>query len=135
MRWRGPVVARELKVWQTNVEMHGPAWVTNALAFVQGLDWSANWSYAEGMRNMRAWPVQDAKAKFSELLDRCIDEGPQLVTRRGEEAAVLVPIEEWRRLARATRPSLKELLLSDEVRTEIPIPVRGRLHRRSSRAE
>ena len=44
------------------------------------------------------WPVQDAKARFSELLDASLRDGPQVVTRRGVEAAVLVPIEEWRRL-------------------------------------
>ena len=41
---------------------------------------------------MHAWPVQDAKARFSELLDACVAEGPQVVTRRGAETAVLVPI-------------------------------------------
>ena len=42
---------------------------------------------------------------FSEFLERCLAEGPQLVTRRGTEAAVLVPVEEWRRLQAAARPS------------------------------
>ena len=46
----------------------------------------------------RKWPVQDAKARFSELLDTAIAEGPQIVTRRGAETAVLVPIEHWRKL-------------------------------------
>jgi len=68
------------------------------------------------MRN--SWPVQDAKARFSEFLEACITEGPQLVTRRGVEAAVLVPVAEWRRLQSAARPSLKNLLLSDLGRTE-----------------
>ncbi len=80
---------------------------------------------------MDAWPVQDAKARFSELLDRCLAEGPQLVTRRGTEAAVLVPVAEWRRLRAAARPSLKELLLSDAARGVIPVPERGRARRRS----
>jgi antitoxin Phd len=40
---------------------------------------------------MPLWPVQDAKARFSELLDTAQREGPQVVTRRGREAAVLVP--------------------------------------------
>ena len=44
---------------------------------------------------MKAWRVQDAKARFSGLLDDCRKEGPQLVTRRG--VAVLVPIEDWQR--------------------------------------
>jgi antitoxin Phd len=47
---------------------------------------------------MRTWQVQDAKARFSELLAASLKEGPQLVTRRGVEAAVLVPITEWRRM-------------------------------------
>jgi antitoxin Phd len=67
---------------------------------------------------MKIWPVQDAKARFSEFLDACLADGPQMVTKRGAEAAVLVPAAEWRRLQTATKPSLKELLLSDVARTE-----------------
>ena len=55
---------------------------------------------------MGAWPVQDAKARFSELLDTCLKDGPQVVARRGVETAVLVPIEDWRRLQQAARPTL-----------------------------
>ena len=79
---------------------------------------------------MHAWPVQDAKARFSEFLDACLSEGPQMVTRRGAEAAVLVPVDEWRRLQHAARPSLKQLLLSDEARTALLLPPRGRARRR-----
>jgi PHD/YefM family antitoxin component YafN of YafNO toxin-antitoxin module len=53
-----------------------------------------------------------------------------LVTRRGAEAAVLVPVEEWRRLQAAARPSLKQLLLSDEARADLQIPARGSARRR-----
>ena len=83
---------------------------------------------------MRAWPVQDAKARFSELLETCLREGPQLVTRRGAEAAVLVPAPEWHRLVVASKPTLKELLLSNEGRTELVIPRRGGRRRRASSA-
>ena len=83
---------------------------------------------------MKAWPVQDAKAKFSEMLETCLREGPQMVTRRGQEAAVLVPIEEWERLAKANRPTLKELLLADEPRFEMAIPPRGQKRLRRRRA-
>lgn len=79
---------------------------------------------------MQNWPVQDAKARFSEFLDTCIAEGPQMVTRRGTEAAVLVPVAEWNRLQSAARPSLKTLLLSDEGRTELLLPARGNARRR-----
>jgi len=62
------------------------------------------------------WSVQDAKARFSEFLETSLAKGPQIVTRRGVEAAVLVPIDEWRRLQQAARPTLKEWLLSSEPR-------------------
>jgi antitoxin Phd len=79
---------------------------------------------------MRIWPVQDAKARFSEMLEASVKEGPQIVTKRGVETAVLVPVEEWRRLRSSGRRSLKELLLADTPRGEIPLPGRGRLRRR-----
>lgn len=79
---------------------------------------------------MNSWPVQDAKARFSELLDTCLKSGPQLVTKRGADMAVLVPVREWKRLQSAGRPSLKELLLAPGSPTEIPIPGRGESRRR-----
>lgn len=79
---------------------------------------------------MHTWPVQDAKARFSEFLDACLTEGPQMVTRRGTEAAVLIPVQEWKRLQAAARPSLKQLLLSDQARHELRIPPRGQARRR-----
>lgn len=81
---------------------------------------------------MRTWQVQDAKARFSEFLDACITEGPQAVTRRGTEAAVLVPIEEWRRLHAAARPTLKQLLCADSARTQTLVPARGKARRRQA---
>ena len=80
---------------------------------------------------MKSWPVQDAKARFSEMLDACMRQGPQLVTKRGTEAAVLVPIEDWRRLKDAPVRTLKELLLTDEGRGDLELPPRGRRPRRS----
>jgi antitoxin Phd len=79
---------------------------------------------------MRAWPVQDAKARFSEFLETCLSDGPQMVTRRGAEAAVLVSAEEWRRLHAAAKPSLKALLMSNAARTEHLVPPRGGARRR-----
>jgi antitoxin Phd len=79
---------------------------------------------------MAAWQVQDAKARFSELLEITLKKGPQVVTRRGVEAAVLVPIEEWNRLKRTARPGLKTLLLGPGPRFENLIPDRRGLRRR-----
>jgi antitoxin Phd len=80
---------------------------------------------------MKSWPVQDAKARFSEFLEKCLTEGPQMVTKRGAEAAVLVPAQEWRRLQASARPSLKELLLWPEARTKALVPARERARRRA----
>jgi antitoxin Phd len=80
---------------------------------------------------MQHWPVQDVKARFSEFLDACISEGSQMVTKRGAEAAVLVPVDVWRRIHASARPSLKQLLLSDVGRTDLVLPERGQAHRRA----
>ncbi len=75
----------------------------------------------------KVWPVQDAKARFSEMLEASVKEGPQIVTKRGVETAVLVPIEEWRRLNPKPRGrTLKELLLADEPRFDFDLPERGK---------
>jgi antitoxin Phd len=57
------------------------------------------------------WQLQEAKQRFSELVRRAAVEGPQVVTKHGEEAAVVVSIEEYRRLTR-DRPDFKEFLLA-----------------------
>jgi antitoxin Phd len=73
-----------------------------------------------------SWPVQEAKARFSELLEKTVTEGPQIVTKRGIETAVLVPIDEWRKLQQRARPTLKDLLLAPEPRFELEISDRDR---------
>ena len=45
------------------------------------------------------WQVQDAKQRFSELIRTAHTEGPQVVTRHGEEIAVVVDIADYRRLS------------------------------------
>ncbi len=79
---------------------------------------------------MSSWQVQDAKARFSELLNATLKQGPQFVTRRGVETAVLVPIGEWNRLRQAARPSLTDLLLTPDTRFEDVFPERHNLRRR-----
>ena len=71
------------------------------------------------------WAVQDAKAKFSEFLNACIQNGPQIVTKRGSQTAVLITVDEWIALKSQAKNSLKSLLLSDEARGELVLPIRG----------
>ena len=80
----------------------------------------------------RTWQVQEAKARFSELLRRSLAEGPQVVTHRGVETAILVPIEQWRRMKRSTRRNIKEWLLAPEARTGTLAPPRERFSPRPS---
>jgi antitoxin Phd len=72
------------------------------------------------------WPVCDAKARFSELLDTALEKGPQVVTRRGVETAVLVPIAEWKHLKDRARQSIPDPLLDPNGPHDIPVaPRRG----------
>ncbi len=80
----------------------------------------------------KTWQVQDAKARFSEFLEASLTEGPQIVTKRGAEAAVLVPIDQWRRLEKMTKPNLKDLLLAPEARTEALTLPRKKHHHRAT---
>lgn len=45
----------------------------------------------------QTWTVAEAKAKFSEIIDRAMSEGPQTITRNGHTAAVVVDAKEWQR--------------------------------------
>jgi prevent-host-death family protein len=75
---------------------------------------------------MTKWQLQEAKARFSELIDDSLEKGPQIVTRRGIDTAVVVSVEEWRRLSEASRPTLKEVLLGPGPRFTTPLPPRGK---------
>ena len=61
-----------------------------------------------------AWQLQEAKQRFSELVRLVEKEGPQVVTRHGEEVVVVVPAEEWRRMSGGgeRRMNFKEFLMS-----------------------
>jgi antitoxin Phd len=73
---------------------------------------------------MRQWPVQDAKARFSEMLEASLDQGPQLVSKRGTPTAVLVSVAEWENLQQRAKRSLKDVLLAPEARIDLDIPDR-----------
>ena len=77
-----------------------------------------------------AWQIQDAKARFSELLRASVEDGPQTVIRRGVPLAVLVSVEQWNALRRVGAPTLKDLLLASHGRTAQLAPPRRPLRRR-----
>lgn len=63
---------------------------------------------------MRQWQVQEAKQRFSELLRRARDEGPQAVTRHGEEVAFVIDVAYYRELT-GPAPSFREHLVHGPV--------------------
>ena len=82
------------------------------------------------------WEVQTAQARFGELIEKTVAEGPQIVTRRGVETAVVAPIDLWRKLERGARRNLKELLLAPEPRSEsLAVPRRPLARRPPPRFE
>ena len=50
------------------------------------------------MTETMTWQLQEAKARFSELVQKTLEEGPQTVTRRGKDSVVVVSSEEYRGL-------------------------------------
>jgi prevent-host-death family protein len=54
-----------------------------------------------------SWPVAKAKAKFSALIDRALEDGPQTITRNGRDAVIVVAAEQW------TRKTKREGTLAD----------------------
>jgi prevent-host-death family protein len=61
------------------------------------------------------WSVAEAKARLSELLDHALSDGPQPITRRGKEIAVVVSTEEWHRKT-SRSGSLAEFLAASPLR-------------------
>ncbi len=47
------------------------------------------------MKHPATWAVAEAKARFSEVIDRALSEGPQTITRRGKRSVVVVAAELW----------------------------------------
>jgi antitoxin Phd len=79
---------------------------------------------------MTKWQLQDAKARFSKLIEDTLVKGPQIVTRRGIDTAVVISVDEWRKLKDEKRLTWKEVLLGDGPRFELPLPKRGGLKSR-----
>jgi len=70
---------------------------------------------------MNLWQLQEAKARFSELVERTLRNGAQIVTRRGKKVVVLLSYEEYRRLTAPRRNLAQFLLESPLAGSELPI--------------
>ena len=84
--------------------------VAPVVSYTLWTDWT------ESEVRVMSWQLQEAKQKFSELVRRAEREGPQVVTRHGEEVVVVVPAEEYRRMIERKngekKMDFKEFLMS-----------------------
>lgn len=70
---------------------------------------------------MNLWQLQDAKSRFSELVERTLRNGAQIVTRRGKKVVVMLSYEEYRRLTAPQRNLAQFLLQSPLAGSELNI--------------
>lgn len=63
----------------------------------------------------QVWAVAEAKAQFSELIDRVLSHGPQTITRKGRKTVVVVAADEWDRKSRR-KGNLAEFLADSPLR-------------------
>ena len=67
------------------------------------------------------WQLQEAKSKFSELVERALENGAQIVTRRGRKTVVVLPIDEYERLVKPADSLAQFLLASPMLGSELTI--------------
>ena len=67
------------------------------------------------------WQLQEAKSKFSELVNRARAHGAQIITRRGKKAVVILPYEEYERLTKDDKSLVEFLLTSPFLGADLPI--------------
>ncbi|MBK6743182.1 MAG: type II toxin-antitoxin system Phd/YefM family antitoxin [Hydrogenophilales bacterium] len=63
---------------------------------------------------MHSWQLQEAKARFSEVVKSAVSEGPQVITLRGEPVAVLISAHEYARLT-GHKPDFVEFLRQSQL--------------------
>jgi len=67
------------------------------------------------------WQLQEAKNRFSELVNKAIDEGPQVVTRRGEQVVVVVSNDAYKKLLKSQSSLLEFFRQSPLVGVELDL--------------
>jgi len=75
---------------------------------------------------MAKWQLQDAKAKFSKVVDDAVAKGPQIVTKRGVDTAVVVSMADWRESQRTPTRTWKEVLLGTVRDSRFRFPSAGK---------
>jgi antitoxin Phd len=83
---------------------------------------------------MTRWQLQEAKARFSELIDDTLEKGPQVITRRGIDTAVVVSIDQWHKLKDENHLTWKEALLGEGRDSKFPTRSVARSNRAGQRS-
>ncbi len=69
-----------------------------------------------------SWQLQEAKNRFSEVVDRALAHGPQTVTRHGREVVVVLSIEEYMRMKQPQKNIVEALMqIPEEYRVDLDI--------------
>lgn len=76
------------------------------------------------MRRKATWAVTEAKAKLSDLVDAAMNGEPQIITRRGQEAVVVLSIKAYRSAIEGRRNSLVEFFAKSPFRDVELVPPR-----------
>jgi len=77
---------------------------------------------------MNHWPVQEAKSRFSELIDQSLTEGFQVITRHGLATAVVLSYAQWLAISAKNKRDLKSVLLEPATPSmALVIPPRGKM--------
>ncbi len=63
----------------------------------------------------KTWQLQEAKNRFSEVVEKALDEGPQVITRRGKVAVVVLSIKDFKKFSQP-RSSLVEFFASSPLK-------------------
>jgi len=61
-------------------------------------------------RSLTRWSLQDAKARFSEVVRQSLETGPQLVTKNGEDAVIIISVRDFNRATRPKSESVARVL-------------------------
>lgn len=75
---------------------------------------------------MAKWQLQEAKAKFSKVVEDAVEKGPQIVTKRGVETVAVISIDDLRKLEGKEERNWKDVLLAPTPKFDIPLPKRSK---------
>ena len=78
----------------------------------------------------KIWKLQDAKAKFSQVVDRALKNGPQVVTRHGAKAVVVVSADDFEKLTAKKIPFTQFLLSCPKVSQDLDLERKKDLSRK-----